>query len=250
MQALFDAASGPHAKRATETGWWWEPAVTVVAFSLFVLYSLWEIFFHVRGRFGPYLSPYFSPNIASWVHVTFLPALWVAWVPLLFRATCYYYRREYYRAFFGDPRACSIADAHRRYVGETRPPMSWSYLHRFFLYLSFAVVIFLWVDAVQAFDFNGHFGVGVGSLIILPDAVFLSLYTFSCHALRHLVGGELDCFTCRGRPRTRYRLWRTVTDLNRRHGLFAWVSMFWVWGTDLYVRLLILGMLHDPKILR
>ncbi len=30
----------------------------------------------------------------------------VLWIPLGFRATCYYYRKAYYRAFFFDPPAC------------------------------------------------------------------------------------------------------------------------------------------------
>jgi len=239
--------SGSGSKRATEAGWWIEPAFTAAAFTAFVVYSVWEIFFHVQGRYENYLSPYFSPDVAAWLHIHLWPALWVAWVPLLFRATCYYYRREYYRAYFWSPPACAVPDRTRRYVGETRPPMSWTALHRFFLYLSLAVVAFLWVDAVQAFDFRGRFGIGAGSLILLADAGLLSLYTFSCHAFRHLVGGHLDCYSCRGRPRFRYRLWTLVSDLNRRHGLFAWASMFWVWGTDLFVRLLIAGRLHDLR---
>jgi hypothetical protein len=243
------AQSMAHApdKRATERGWWWEPAFTVVAFSAFVLYSLWEVFTHHVGRYQNYVSPYFSPNIAGWLNIHWLPAVFVAWIPLFFRASCYYYRREYYRAFFRDPVACAVRERPRRYAGETRPPLAWNYLHRFFLYLSIGVVLFLWVDAVEAFDFHGRFGIGLGSLILLIDAVLLSLYTFSCHAFRHLVGGSLDCFSCQGRARRRYGLWRRVSELNRRHGLWAWVSMFWVWGTDLYVRLLITGAIHDVR---
>ncbi|HEY7200824.1 MAG TPA: hypothetical protein VIC57_11450, partial [Candidatus Dormibacteraeota bacterium] len=59
-----------------------------------------------------------------------------------------------------------------------------------------------------------------------------------CHAFRHLAGGGLDCLSCH---RARYRLWRGVTVLNIRHGAWAWISMFTVWGVDLYIRLLILG---------
>lgn len=245
--AVAQASAPASTKRRTEPRWWWEPVFTVVSFTAFVVYSLWEVFAHNRGRYANYVSPYFSPDVAGWLHVYWLPALWVAWVPLLFRATCYYYRREYYRAFFQDPVACSIAERPRRYAGETRPPLAWNYLHRFFLYLSIVVVAFLWADAVAAFDFRGRFGMGLGSLVLLVNAVLLSLYTFSCHAFRHWVGGSLDCFTCRGRPRLRYTLWRRVSDLNRRHGLFAWISMFWVWGADLYVRLLIQGTIHDPR---
>jgi hypothetical protein len=240
--------SETHTKRQTQRGWWWEPTFTLVSFTLFVLWSMWEVLFHQIGTYGNYVSPYFSPGVASWFHIRVVPALWGAWVPLFFRATCYYYRREYYRAFFRHPVACAIREpSHRTYVGEIRAPFAWNYLHRFFLYLSIIVVIFLWIDAVEAFDFGGHFGIGLGSIILLIDAVLLSLYTFSCHAYRHWIGGGLDCFSCENRPRRRYVLWRWVSQLNLRHGLYAWVSMFWVWGTAVYVRLLIMGVIHDPR---
>lgn len=235
-------------KRASQPGWWWEPAFTLAAFSGFLIYSLWEVFTHQRGQYHNYVSPYFSPNVAGWLHIHVLPAIFVAWIPLFFRASCYYYRREYYRAFFWDPPACAVGERRRHYTGETRPPQAWNYYHRFFLYLSIVVVFFLWVDAYRGFDFGGHFGIRLGSLILLIDALLLTLYTFSCHALRHLVGGNLDCFSCRGRASSRYRLWRWVSALNRRHGLYAWVSMFWVWGTDLFVRLLINGTIHDVRL--
>lgn len=228
--------------------WWVEPAFTAVAFTAFVVYSAWEILTHNIFVYQNYLSPYSSPNVGQWLGIHTLPAVFVAWVPLLFRASCYYYRREYYRAFFWSPPACAIADrSPGRYTGETRAPQSWSYLHRFFLYLSIVVVIFLWKDAIQGFIFNGHFGMGLGSLILLADAVLLSLYTFSCHAFRHLVGGSLDCFSCQGKASFRYNLWRRVSEWNLRHGTWAWVSMFMVWGTDLYVRLLISGVIHDVR---
>jgi hypothetical protein len=38
-----------------------------------------------------------------------LEALLVAGFPVAFRATCYYYRKAYYRAFFLDPPNCSEA---------------------------------------------------------------------------------------------------------------------------------------------
>jgi len=34
---------------------------------------------------------------------------------------------------------------------------------------------------------------------------------------------------------------------NPRHGLYAWVSMFSVALTDVYVRLLMAGVLHEPR---
>ncbi len=229
--------------------WWAEPAATVVALTAFGLYSLWEVFFHSTGTYQNYVSPFFSPNVAAW-GVHFVPALWVIWAPLLFRASCYYYRKEYYRGFFGDPSACARPERPgRTYTGETRLPLALNNLHRFFFYIAVIVVLFLWKDAIEAFFFPTGFGIGLGSLIMLGNVILLSFYTFSCHAFRHLIGGNLDCFTCNLRPRTRYGLWRAVTDWNMRHGQWAWISMFTVWGTDLYIRLLISGVLHDPRII-
>ena len=51
-----------------------------------------------------YLSPFYSPDLAGWgLDVPFSSAFLVLWVPLGFRATCYYYRKAYYRAFFLSP---------------------------------------------------------------------------------------------------------------------------------------------------
>ena len=72
--------------------------------------------------------------------------------------------------------------------------------HRYFLYLATIVLGFLWYDAVRAFFFEARrlaeLGVGLGSLVLLANVVLLSLFTFGCNSLRHLVGGKLDCFTC------------------------------------------------------
>lgn len=240
--------SRPPTKRKGQPFWWLAPDVTGVVFSLFVLYSAWEVLTHNVGRYHNYLSPYFSPDVAAWLGIPVLPAVFVAWVPLFFRASCYYYRREYYRGFFRDPAACAIPERPRHYRGETRFPLNLNNLHRFFLYLALIVVIFLWKDAVAGFLFHGRFGVGLGSLVLLADAILLSLYTFSCHAFRHLVGGGTPCYSRPdGRPRFRWRLFSWVSTLNCRHGLWAWSSMFMVWFTDLYIRLLIAGRIVDPR---
>ena len=58
--------------------------------------------------------------------------------------------------------------------------------------------------------------------------------------------------TCPGRTGRRdhsERLWQLVTRLNERHMLLAWISLFVVALTDLYIRLLAQGHLHDFKII-
>jgi hypothetical protein len=76
--------------------------------------------------------------------------------------------------------------------------------------------------------------------------VLLSGYTFSCHSLRHLVGGGLDCFSC---SRARRSVWERLSALNPFHGALAWASLFSVVAADLYVRLLAAGAIADPRIL-
>ena len=161
-----------------------------------------------------YLSPFFSPLVWKTGPVT--PALWVLWAPLGFRATCYYYRKSYYRAFFWDPPACADRRAAPAgYRGETSLPMVLNNLHRFFWYPAAIVVVFLWVDAFASFDDNGHLYLGLGTLILLINAVLLSGYSFGCHAFRHLAGGGLDCFSCSAAGKARFRLWRVITCLQR-----------------------------------
>ena len=69
------------------------------------------------------------------------------------------------------------------------------------------------------------------------NVILLSIYTFSCHSLRHLVGGKLDCFSCASFGTTRDGAWRAFSFLNERHMLFAWVSLISVGSADFYMRL-------------
>jgi len=46
-----------------------------------------------------------------------------------------------------------------------------------------------------------------------------------------------------------YKRWRFVTWFNERHGLWAWLSLFSVGLTDLYIRLVAMGIIRDLRIL-
>jgi hypothetical protein len=48
---------------------------------------------------------------------------------------------------------------------------------------------------------------------------------------------------------TRYRLWRFITRLNEQHPTFAWLSLFSVGLTDLYIRLVSMGIIRDLRII-
>jgi hypothetical protein len=209
--------------------------LVVVVLTSFGIYATWAALQGYGHRVGPYLSPFYSPVVE--IPGPISPALWILWIPLLFRATCYYYRKAYYRSFFWDPPGCAINESRRSgYRGETVFPFILSNLHRFFLYLSIIVVAFLWYDAFEAFFYNGRLYFGLGSVILLVNVILLSLYSLSCHSLRHLLGGNLDCFSCVAGGNVRHGLWSRLSVLNKRHALYAWLSLFSVLIADVYVR--------------
>jgi hypothetical protein len=236
--------------------WWVELLPVVILLGGFGLYATLRAF---EGRFyewGPYLSPFYSPLIDQghrWWKLS--PALLILAGPLGFRTTCYYYRKAYYRAFFLDPPACAVGESGKRnYKGETAFPFILQNIHRYFLYLAILFILFLWHDAYQAFFFIGRlrvpeFGIGLGSLIMLANVVLLSLYTLSCHSLRHLAGGKLDCFSCSSFGPPRHTAWSWLSILNERHMLFAWASLISVGFTDFYIRMLASGAFKDIRIL-
>jgi hypothetical protein len=231
--------------------WWLENVPFIVVLGAFAIYTTWRAF---EGKFyqaGPYLSPFYSPLIDPQHHWwPFSPAILILAGPLGFRLTCYYYRKAYYRAFFADPPACAVGEpSGRKYRGETAFPFILQNVHRYFFYVAVVFVACLWYDTIIAFDFDGHFGIGVGTLIMLANIILLSTYTFSCHSLRHLIGGKLDCFSCAALGPPRRSAWQFVTTLNERHMFWAWASMISVGLTDLYIRLVACGALKDIRLL-
>ena len=224
---------------------WVYPSFVAITLSLFAVYAVWVVFVQRAGDFAPYISPFYSPFIKVG---SIPPAIWVAWAPLAFRLTCYYYRKAYFRSFFWHPRSCAVPEPNRhRYRGETTFPWVFNNLHRFAFYATVVQVGFLWFDALMAFDFAGHVGVGLGTVLMLSNVLLLSAYTFGCHAFRHLAGGDLDCFSCSNTARARYQVWRGVTILNIKHDRWAWASLFSVVATDGYIRLLLAGVFRDPR---
>ena len=111
--------------------------------------------------------------------------------------------------------------------------------------LSILVAIMLTVDSVMAFRQPGGIGLGLGTALLTGNAAAFWAYVLSCHAFRHLVGGGKRSFSGN---RMRHRLWRVASVLNRRHGLFALVSLPFVVITDGYVRLVASGSIADPHL--
>jgi len=236
--------------------WWIEQLLVVLVLGGFGVYSTWAALQNAHYYAAPYLSPFYSPCLAancqhvtlpligSWWNLS--PAFLILWIPGGFRATCYYYRKAYYRSFWLSPPSCAVKDAHGSYGGETRFPLVLQNLHRYAWYVAVVFICLLTWDALLAFRFPDGFGVGVGTLVMWVNVICLAGYTFSCHSCRHLCGGSVNRFH---RAPLRYRLWRAVTSLNERHPVFAWLSLFSVGLTDLYIRLVSMGVIRDLRIL-
>jgi len=164
---------------------------------------------------------------------------------MAFRGTCYYYRKFYYRAYFTSPPGCSVEGARKgKYKGETTLLLIQN-LHRYTLYIAIAYILVLYYDAYLAFFHQGKLGVGVGSIILLINPTLLAFYTLGCHSFRHLIGGQLNCFSCDAVSGMRQKGWKGATGLNQRHMMWAWISLVWVGFTDLYVRLVSMGIWED-----
>jgi len=184
------------------------------------------------------------------------PALLILWMPGGFRFTCYYYRGAYYKAFWQDPTNCAVGEPRKGYIGERSFPLVIQNIHRYFMYIALVFIILLSYDAVISYifvqtDAAGHvtgrrFGIGVGSLVLTLNAVLLAGYTFGCHSLRHLVGGRNDCVSA---SPMRFNAWKCVSCFNRGHMVWAWISLFWVGFTDVYIRLCSMGIWSDWRIL-
>lgn len=236
--------------------WWVQPLLTVLGLGAFIIYSTWAALQNAHYYADPYLSPFYSPCItANCQHITFQlvgswwtwsPAILILWAPGLFRLTCYYYRKAYYRSFWWAPPACAIPDARRGYEGETGFPLILQNMHRYTFYIAVLFIGLLTWEAILAHGFPDGFGIGVGTMVLWINVILLGLYTFSCHSCRHVCGGRLDIFSS---APTRYRIWRRVSLLNERHGLYAWLSLASVALADLYIRLVSMGIITDMRLL-
>ena len=173
--------------------WWLPPLGVALGLGFFGGYATWSVLQGGNYFADPYLSPLYSPCIAAscpeqirllgiewW---PFSPAILMMGVILGFRGTCYYYRKAYYRAYLLDPPACGVGEFRGdRYAGETRLPWVLQNLHRYFLYASIVIWLFLTYDTIHGFFFEDGFGVGGGSIVLLINLVLLSGYWFGCHS--------------------------------------------------------------------
>ena len=245
--------------------WWIQPLVVGLGLSTFLVYATWAAFQGEHYTYGPYISPFYSPEIlgssphswfgpkpAAWpAWLPFSPALFILPIPAFFRLTCYYYRGAYYKAFWADPPSCTVGEPRTSYWGENSFPLILQQVHRYMLFISVAVLVILLADAWKALWFTDpatggvSFGIGVGSLVLGVNVVLLSGYLFGCHSMRHVVGGSVDQLT---RAPLGPRAYSCVSCLNRQHMVWAWSSLFTVGFADLYVRLCSMGVWSDFRI--
>ena len=243
---------GGFGRTARKDAWWVEPLLVFLGFGAFIVYSTWAALQGQYYSFGPYLSPFYSPllltNRPGWwpMFLPFSAAMLILWAPGGFRLTCYYYRGAYYKAFWADPPSCTVGEPRKTYWGERSFPLILQNVHRYFLYLALLFIVLLAHDAWKAMWFDGRFGIHVGTLVMIANVVLLGGYTLGCHSLRHLVGGRVDEIS---KVPARKAAYDCVSCLNRRHMLWAWLSLFWVGFTDIYIRLCSMGILRDGRIL-
>jgi hypothetical protein len=253
-------------KTSRRDTWWAAPLGVFLGLSSFLVYATWAAFQGEHYHFGPYLSPFYSPELWGesphawfgpkpgwWPGVLpFSPALLILPFPGGFRFTCYYYRGAYYKAFWADPPSCAVGEPRKGYLGENSFPLIMQNIHRYFLYAAVAFLFMLSYDVWLAMWFENpatgvkEFGIGVGTIVLLVNVILLSSYTLGCHSMRHLIGGRKN------------ELWKapisdarcvSSTRLSSRNQLFAWCSLFSVMFADVYVRLCSMGIFTDLRIL-
>jgi hypothetical protein len=247
--------------------WWAAPLTVFIVLGAFVVYATWAAFqnAHYTVAGTGYLSPFYSPEIwgnspHSWFGpkpawwpglLPFSPALIILPFPGLFRFTCYYYRGAYYKAFWADPPNCAVGEPRKSYLGEHSFPLILQNVHRYFLYVAIIFLFILGHDVWKALWFYPstgakEFGIGLGTVILAANLVFLTCYTLGCHAMRHIVGGYMDQMA--GRP-ARKLAYDCSSCLNRWHMKWAFISLFSVAFCDIYIRLVSMGVWHDIRLI-
>ncbi|MCL5665293.1 MAG: succinate dehydrogenase [Candidatus Thermoplasmatota archaeon] len=169
----------------------------------------------------------------------------------LFRLTCYAYRKDYHRHLFDHPQACLIGfredSESRHYSGETGF-FRLENFHRYFMYIAVVILPFFFYDFyISIADTSA---LTLGGLIILINAIMVTIYTFSCHAIRHLVGGRKDCFSCPASSKPKGGFYRFQSALNSHHEAFAWTSLALFFFVDLYIRAVAAGVITNISLLR
>ncbi|MDG6997134.1 MAG: hypothetical protein JRN52_14530 [Nitrososphaerota archaeon] len=195
----------------------------------------WALITYPVNAFSGYVDPFYSPTVL------------IVPIPGLFRLTCYAYRKDYHRHLFHHPLGCENSQrgekVERKYTGEKNAVFLFENLHRYFLYAGILILPFFYYDFVQSILYNDT--LRLGSIILLANALTLTAWTLSCHAFRHLIGGNIDCYSCTTGGRARKSIWNIQSWWNARHEAMAWISLLTIFFADLYLRGLAAGLPID-----
>jgi len=217
-----------------EPNWRFYSFVFLIAFTIVMLLE-----FPVKPYHG-IIDPFYSPTILV------LPFVG------LFRLTCYAYRKDYHRHIFKHPVSCALDNrgdsALRDYTGETKF-FRVENLHRYFMYFGVAILPFFFYDFYLSITFGGGLIIRLASLILLANAIMVTLWVFSCHAVRHLTGGRMDCYGCRFAGKQKNSFFNLQSKFNSHHEALAWSSLILFVFVDLYIRALSAGIPLDVTLL-
>ena len=185
-----------------------------------------------------YIDPFYSPTVL------------IVPIPGAFRLTCYAYRKDYHRHIFHHPLGCDNSDrgekASRKYTGERNAIFQVENLHRYFLYAGIIILPFFYYDFYVSLIYNDS--LRIGSLVLLGNALALTSWTLSCHSFRHLIGGNIDCYSCVTAGKARKKAFDIQTWWNARHEQLAWLSLLTIFFADLYLRALVAGINLDATL--
>lgn len=187
------------------------------------------------------IDPFYSPTVL------------IVPIPGLFRLTCYAYRKDYHRHLFHHPLGCqnpvrSEKSHSQKYTGERNAIFQFENLHRYFLYAGIVLLPFFYYDFYRSLiDYSpGSLILTLGGLVILGNALALTAWTLSCHAFRHLIGGNIDCYSCVSSGATRKKVFDVQTWWNSHHEGLAWISLLTIIFADLYIRAVAANIPVDP----
>jgi hypothetical protein len=204
--------------------------------------GFWALTAFPVAQFAGYIDPFYSPTIL------------IVPLPGAFRLTCYAYRKDYHRHLFRHPLGCANPDrgeaGGRKYTGETNAVFQLENFHRYFLYAGLAILPFFYYDFYQSIVYSGAAVLRLGSLVLLSNALLLTGWTLSCHSFRHIIGGNIDCYSCVAAGGIRREVYDKQSWLNSRHEALAWISLLTIIFADLYLRGLSAGLPLDPTLLR
>ncbi len=178
----------------------------------------------------------------------YTPTVLILPLVVLFRLTCYAYRKDYHRHLFRHPNGCLTdirLDANTRgYSGETGF-FRLENLHRYFMYTAWGVLPFFFYDVYKSMVYSGSFTFTVGTIILAVNAILVTFYTFSCHSFRHLTGGYKDCFGCPSNLNKKNSFFKVQSRFNAHHEAFAWASLIMFVFVDAFLRGMLAGVIPN-----